>query len=372
MFSLRRLRQANNCTLGQWTTNSQVALAVAAQPTGPYTRLQTIVKPWAHNPQMVRLPDGTYVVFTLGNGNGPQNGAQKNCVADSEGKEALPLPSTTDERGVAATRPEMPPVISAANVTVNFTLHYSRDLKTWTAKQAFIPDFPAIDSMGNWNPAPVVMPDGRLRVMVHTDPAPWAGEMIVEAETFEGPYVPLTGDITTCDHCEEGEQCRAPMKGSFDPRRTHWLTSMLAHSCVRHLQLTFILHAFLILTRHALTPCTGSRVYCLLLDPFMWTDARGNWHVLYHRMFDPAGRGPVPSPGWPGGHAFSRDGLQWSNISRCYTTGVELENGQYFETLRRERPKLLFNAAKQPTHLFNGVITENHGVYTMVAPLDLD
>jgi hypothetical protein len=22
---------------------------------------------------------------------------------------------------------------------------------------------------------------------------------------------------------------------------------------------------------------------------FMWKDKRGNWHVLYHRMFDPAG-----------------------------------------------------------------------------------
>lgn len=55
-----------------------------------------------------------------------------------------------------------------------------------------------------------------------------------------------------------------------------------------------------------------------------WKDKRGNWHVLYHRMFDPSGPlnpnwgkedgswknagGPVPSPGWAGGHAWSRDG----------------------------------------------------------------
>ena len=30
-------------------------------------------------------------------------------------------------------------------------------------------------------------------------------------------------------------------------------------------------------------------------DPFMWKDKRGNWHVLYHRMFDPYG--PL-DPNW--------------------------------------------------------------------------
>lgn len=294
--------QANNCTLHEWTTNSRVALATASDPAGPWTRLRTVVHAWSHNPEIVKMPDGTYVVYTLGDGTSPSRwGPEKTCVSsDAGGMPGRPAPLSVSPHRSS----------QDANRTVNFTMHYSSDLLTWQSKMAFIPDFPAVDNMNNWNPAPVVLPDGRVRLMVHTDPKPWAGSTIAEAKTWHGPYLPLTGDVTTCDHCQE--------------------------------------------------------------DPFMWKDARDNWHVLYHRMFDPNGTSPVPSPGWPGGHAYSRDGLVWSNISRCYTTGFRLADGRRYETLRRERPKLLFNEKKQPTHLFNGYITPDHGVYTGVATLDLD
>jgi hypothetical protein len=102
------------------------------------------------------------------------------------------------------------------------------------------------------NPAPVVLPDGSVRVMAHTDWAPWAGEVILEAPSWKGPYTVVGSDlIDHCSYCEE--------------------------------------------------------------DAFMWKDKRGNWHVLYHRMFDPAGPldpnwgeedgswkrpgTPIPSPG---------------------------------------------------------------------------
>ena len=80
---------------------------------------------------------------------------------------------------------------------------------------------------GNWNPAPVILPDGSVRVMAHTDWAPWAGEVILEAPTWRGPYtVGNRSDlIDHCSYCEE--------------------------------------------------------------DPFMWKDNRGNWHVLYHRVSRP-------------------------------------------------------------------------------------
>lgn len=39
---------------------------------------------------------------------------------------------------------------------------------------------------------------------------------------------------------------------------------------------------------------------------FMWVDKRGNWHQLYEGM-------PMP-----GAHAWSADGISWSNI-RCET-----------------------------------------------------
>jgi hypothetical protein len=173
-----------------------------------------------------------------------------------------------------------------------------------------IENFAQQDNMDNWNPAPVVMPDGSVRIMIHTDPDPWAGEVIAEAKNWRGPYIPLTKDIPS---------------------------------------LTI--------------PRTNE-------DPFMWTDSRGHWHVLVHRMFDPPGGGAIPSPGWAGGHAFSRDGLTWSNISRCYNTTIRMRVGTSWEALRRERPKLLFDRAGNMQYLFNGVATAHEGTYTLAVPID--
>ena len=119
----------------------------------------------------------------------------------------------------------------------------------------------------------------------------------------------------------------------------------------------------------------------------MWRDKRGNWHVLYHRMYDPAGpldpnwgkedgswklpKTPVPSPGWAGGHAFSRDGLAWSNWTRCYNTSVALADGTTVNFPRRERPKLLFDQSGTPTHLYNGAIPSHGNTYTIVSPLNV-
>ncbi len=65
-------------------------------------------------------------------------------------------------------------------------------------------------------------------------------------------------------------------------------------------------------------------------------------------------KSPVPSPGWAGGHAYSRDGLSWSSWTRCYNTSVALADGTTVNFPRRERPKLLFDKDGTPTHLYNG------------------
>ena len=101
----------------------------------------------------------------------------------------------------------------------------------------------------------------------------------------------------------------------------------------------------------------------------MWTDARGHFHVLYHKMFDPPGQGPCGA--WAGGHSFSADGTSWSPIFRAYNTTVQTEGGGSTTFVRRERPKLLFDANQRPTHLFNGAIAQDGGTYTIVAPLDV-
>lgn len=372
---------ANHCGLGQWTTNSQVVAAVSDTPLGPFVRQGVSIPPWSHNPEAIRTPDGQYVIYTLGPGFGLKK--EQNCTkgatvnddlnptcptprqdTDFEGNDLPPacglrassaeeccshcldhpkcssytyMPTahncclkTAGAAGARHIRSYQSAVVRPPPpTTVNFTVHSSSSPHgPWTATTMSVPGWNnswTLQNPGNWNPAPVVLPDGSVRVMAHTDWAPWSGEVILEAPHWQGPYRVVGGDlIDHCFYCEE--------------------------------------------------------------DPFMWVDKRGNWHVLYHRMFDPAGtldpnwgqedgswrrpRSPVPTPGWAGGHAFSRDGLSWSPWTRCYNTSVLLENGQTVETRRRERPKLLFNADGHPTHLYNGAIWPGE-TYTIVAPLNV-
>ena len=208
-----------------------------------------------------------------------------------------------------------------------------------------IKDFPVEFSFqGNWNPAPVALPDGRVRVMVHTmysgfyntsnrTVAGWSGEVVIEAPTWRGPYRLITSrDITNCTHCQE--------------------------------------------------------------DPFMWVDHRGNWHVIYHRMFDngtdcngypyfrPDGSVPAkpclkPEGMWSMGHSFSHDGIVWSPISRCANTTAQLEDGSSITFTSRERPKLVMDTDGRPGWLSNAVqpFQANAGAdagvtHTLVVPLN--
>lgn len=119
----------------------------------------------------------------------------------------------------------------------------------------------------------------------------------------------------------------------------------------------------------------------------MWQDHRGSWHVLYHRMFDngtttlPYGQGSGADKGaeggWSGGHAFSKDGITWSTISRAYNTTVQLEDGSSIRFISRERPKLLMGPNGRPAYLSNAVQPKqaagaDSGVtHTLVVPLNV-
>jgi hypothetical protein len=55
----------DHCSLGDWRTNSEVALAVSQLgPLGPFEKLANLILPWAHNPQVIVSPD-TSARFTL-------------------------------------------------------------------------------------------------------------------------------------------------------------------------------------------------------------------------------------------------------------------------------------------------------------------
>jgi len=323
-FWMAAARFTNGCPLSSWQSNSEVIVAHAPEAQGPYVPRAVVTHPWAHNPAAVVAPEpGTgepvIVVFTLGNGR--PNGPQKDCRSpDSGGPAPASAPGGTSRAPIGAGGAAPGRGIAGGDAgslgkydpaSLNFTLWWSRSpLGPWAAHETYFSDALPDGSLANWNPSPRVLPDGSVRVMVHTDASPWGGEVFAEAPSWRGPYRFVTGDFMPAAKTEE--------------------------------------------------------------DPFAWVDARGHHHVLLHRMFDPPGAGPIPSPGWAGGHSFSRDGLVWSPVARAYNTSVLLQGGGTMELARRERPKLIFAAdGVTPTHLTNGVLPTGPDArsWTLVTPL---
>ena len=82
-------QMADNCGLNSWETNSQlVHVTSAAGPEGPYMNETLIREPFSHNPKLARAPDGTYLIFHIGCGDGTPV-RMKNC---SGGVSPLPPP----------------------------------------------------------------------------------------------------------------------------------------------------------------------------------------------------------------------------------------------------------------------------------------
>jgi len=89
-------------------------------------------------------------------------------------------------------------------------------------------------------------------------------------------------------------------------------------------------------------------------DPFVYLDDEGNYHAIFHHMY-----GSGTEDQWwldaTGGHAFSRDGWEWTYSGVCYGNAtaryntdegqgadVKFEEGDTFKFTRLERPHLLF------------------------------
>ena len=71
-------------------------------------------------------------------------------------------------------------------------------------------------------------------------------------------------------------------------------------------------------------------------DPFLYLDKNGYYHAILHNLY------PNFYGYNCGGHAFSKDGLQWTYGGRAYGNTVQFTDGNSFVFSRRERPHLVF------------------------------
>jgi hypothetical protein len=102
-------------------------------------------------------------------------------------------------------------------------------------------------------------------------------------------------------------------------------------------------------------------------DPFVYFDARGHAHALYHSM--EAG----DDPRYSGGHAFSADGVSWTYSGLAFGGVVAFTDNTTFAFSRRERPHVLFAAdGTTPVALSSGVQyggLYGDAVFTLVQPI---
>ena len=319
-------------------TNSEVVLAEAETPMGPFTKVKTIVLPWAHNPQTIRAPDNTsasghiYALYSMGDGYN-YHGQPKNCGAappPPPRPQGPPMPWPNHTQPC----PDTPPYnwIGGGHYdkcmldgVINFTIFYADTPGgAYQKHTAQILGWPAhsrgrpweYGAFGNWNPAPIVHPNGTIYLLAHSEQYGFKhGEAIIAADTWRGPYRLVASDSDT-----------------------RWGGS----------------------TANA-------------EDPYMWIDKRGNWHQL------------VEGNPMPGGHAWSADGITWSNMSGCNgayaldgcfnltrtynTVDGSVANVSYYT----ERPKLLLGADSTPTHLYGTVYypmpNKRSGGFLIVEPL---
>ena len=98
-----------------------------------------------------------------------------------------------------------PPAPPASSATANFTVHSApAPLGPWTATTVQIEGWNSSWNLLNWNPAPVMLGSGQVRVMAHTNYVGWSGEVILEAPSWRGPYKVVGSDlIDHCEFCEE-------------------------------------------------------------------------------------------------------------------------------------------------------------------------
>ena len=115
-----------------------MALAKAAQPAGPYTRLMTVVEPWAHNPQVTRDAQGRFLLYTLGNGVPVK--PEQNCMTGAD---------KVDETEMAV----LPPgagVVARNETTVSITMHWADTITgPWHAQNISIVNFPTNYTLKN-------------------------------------------------------------------------------------------------------------------------------------------------------------------------------------------------------------------------------
>lgn len=298
---------ANGCGMRTWSLNSQIVHATAASPLGPYQRREVVATPFAHNPTVVRAPDGTYVMYQIGCGAGhkpecPANNCSNGATGHAFANGTYPSGNWKCPASGGAETVDCGPVWTPDTTPTSAHILYASSLDgPWQSIDANLTDVGIPPRMGKWgidNPAPYFFPNGSVLLLGRCE---WNTVGSITAESWRGPYRMgrEIGDVSVVDGVAE--------------------------------------------------------------DPFIWRDMRGNFHALFHggkQSFQPGATNHAT-----GAHGFSEDGVEWTySPIPAFGTNITTADGKIHSYARRERPHLIFNRAGEPTHLYTALT--NWTLYT--------
>ena len=283
----------DNANLTLWESKSSIWHASASVGDGPYTLREMVAPPESHNAYVSPAADGTFALFSIGNASIPKK-EWAPCVP------GLP----------AATR--VVPAASTLQVGVTSGLGYSIYLRTapspagpWTPHRNNTPL--TIDLSGSWatsvsggNPAPLLLPDGTWLLYFSAGPCPpnWNASM------------------PGCNNCIGVARSDAGVAGPYRVANALPVTSPESE------------------------------------DPAVFVDPRGNFHLLTNVNNDHSRcAAGVPC----GGHAWSRDGIQFSRlVIGAFGPVFTFSNGSVYTAAFVERPQVTMVGGK-PAFWFGGV-----------------
>ena len=283
---------AQQCPLILFMNNSQIVRATASSPAGPYTRQQTVLPPFRHNPTFVGpTPDGYYLIFFIGATND-----ERLHIDCTRGNPPCAYVQGDFCRGGKGHKPASNGEISVA---------WARNPAGPWQSRVILPRFNGVNATAwdceNNNPSVAIRKDGSIYMIFRANSCVTSGEYlgVAEASHWNASYTRRPSPIVTPDSGTGNHE---------DP--FVWIDEETGFY-------------------HIVSHCQSTDNVCG--QPFQDTG---------HSC---------------GAHLFSRDGVQYSvSPEPTYTGSIPLVNGTMGKLLTRQRPQIIFGPDGSPTHLFNG------------------
>jgi hypothetical protein len=171
MFAAEML---NSCGMTTWSTNSIIRHGVSSSPVGPFSRKEVVMPAFAHNPTAIRAPDGTYLIYHIGCGDGgPGYAPCTDCAGGYSGKQC---PGPGEQNG--CTR-------NTTNILFSASLN-----GPWQQLNAEFVNSPTMTWPGFDNPTVTFFPNGSLLGLSRggNPRAESSSDGVVTAPSWKGPY----------------------------------------------------------------------------------------------------------------------------------------------------------------------------------------